>query len=74
MTSAGLENGKYIMEKITLTIAEAMNVSGLGRSTLYRLFDEGKISRKKCGNRTLILAKELEDYLNNLPANNGKAA
>jgi len=62
------------MEKITVTIAEAMNISGLGRSTLYRLFDEGKLTRRKCGQRTLILVAELTHYLNNLPIGNEEAA
>ena len=64
------------MDKITLTITEAMDVSGLGRSTLYRLFEGSppSLTRRKCGNRTLILAKELEEYLNNLPTSNNEAA
>jgi predicted DNA-binding transcriptional regulator AlpA len=42
-------------------------MSGLGRSTLYKLFNEGKLTPRKSGKRTLILVSELESYLKNLP-------
>ncbi|MBW3097728.1 helix-turn-helix transcriptional regulator [Pseudohoeflea coraliihabitans] len=55
------------MDKIALTLPEAIAVSGLGRSTLYKLFNEGKLTPRKCGKRTLILVEELEAYLRDLP-------
>ena len=54
--------------RITVTIREACELSGLGRSTIYNLFKSGDLTPRKCGKRTLILVKELEDYLSNLPS------
>ena len=54
------------MQKITVTISEACKLSGLGRSTIYKLFQSGDLTPRKCGSRTLILVKDLENYLNNL--------
>ena len=48
------------MEKIAVTIAEAAVISGLGRSSLYKIFNEGKLTPRKAGKRTLILVTDLE--------------
>ena len=56
------------MNKISVTIREACELSGLGRSSIYKLFNEGKLTPRKSGKRTLILVRELEAYLKNLPA------
>lgn len=42
-------------------------MTGLGRTTLYKLFDEGKLTPRKHGKRTLILVEELERYVRSLP-------
>nr|WP_316651405.1 helix-turn-helix domain-containing protein [uncultured Gellertiella sp.] len=55
------------MQKVAVTIPEATAMSGLGRTFLYKLFNEGKLTPRKAGKRTLILVSELEAYLNNLP-------
>jgi excisionase family DNA binding protein len=56
------------MQKIAVTLPEATELSGIGRSSLYKLFNEGKLKPRKSGKRTLILVSELEEYLNGLPA------
>jgi hypothetical protein len=55
------------MQKIAVTLPEATELSGIGRSSLYKLFNEGKLTPRKSGKRTLILVSELESYLKNLP-------
>jgi len=55
------------MDKIAVTLPEATALSGIGRSSLYKLFSEGKLAPRKSGKRTLILVAELEAYLNSLP-------
>ena len=55
------------MEKITATLREATELSGIGRSSLYKLFNEGKLTPRKAGKRTLLLVAELESYLRSLP-------
>ena len=54
-------------DKIAVTIPEACQLSGLGRSSLYGCFKAGKLTPRKHGKRTLILVRELEAYLESLP-------
>lgn len=55
------------MQRIAITVRDAVEVSGLGRTTLYEIFKTGKIKPKKQGKRTLIMLDELEAYLRSLP-------
>ena len=55
------------MTKIAVTIPQALEMSGIGRTTLYEVFKTGAIKPRKQGKRTLILVKDLENYLNSLP-------
>ena len=52
---------------LTVTILEAVRVSGLSRSELYRRLAEGKVRAVKSGARTLILMDSLRAYLASLP-------
>ena len=54
-------------EKLAFRIDEASSASGIGRTTLYAEMKEGRLRACKVGQRTLILRKELERYLENLP-------
>ena len=54
-------------EKYAMTIAEAAELSGLGRTTLYQLSAAGKLPFKKCGARTIVLADDLKRVLQALP-------
>lgn len=51
---------------LTVTIPRACQLTGLGRSTIYRLFDDGKLQRLKSGTRTLIKMDDLERYIESL--------
>ena len=55
------------MDKIAVTLPEATALSGIGRSSLYKLFNEGKLTPRKAGKRTLILVEELEAFVKSLP-------
>lgn len=55
------------MTKLSVTIPEAVAMTGIGRSSIYRLFAEGKITPRKAGKRTLILLEDLKRYVENLP-------
>jgi len=55
------------VNKIAVTLVEASAMSGIGRSSLYRLFSQGKLTPRKAGKRTLILVSELDEYLHSLP-------
>jgi hypothetical protein len=45
-----------------------VEISGLSRSALYKLFAAGKIIPRKNGKRTLVLVEDLERYIKSLPA------
>ncbi len=55
------------MNRIAVTIPEAVVMSGIGRTSFYELFKSGEIVPRKKGRRTLILVNELQAYLENLP-------
>jgi excisionase family DNA binding protein len=46
---------------------EACRAIGIGRTKLYEEINSGRISTRKLGKRTLILAKEIDRYLEALP-------
>lgn len=55
------------MEPIALQIPDAVKVSGLGRSSIYKAIQEGKLPTRKAGKRTLILADDLRKFIDALP-------
>ncbi len=55
------------MDKLAYTLAEAIEVSGFSRSTLYNFFKSGEIKPRKSGTKILIIASELKDFLERLP-------
>jgi len=51
---------------LTVTIPRACEITGLGRSSIYRLFETGQLERLKSGTRTLIKVADLENYIQSL--------
>ena len=51
-----LEVGGYI------TIKEALRLLPVGKSTMYRLVEDGEIEGMKVGVRVLVLRRSLEQY------------
>lgn len=49
-------------------VKDAVRDFGISRSRLYELLHAGRISAKKEGSRTLILADSLKEYVESLPA------
>lgn len=47
------------MEPMTYTIPEAGQMLGVGKSTIYKLVGEGRLSLLKIGTRSLIRAVDL---------------
>ena len=45
---------------LTVTVREAVRATGLGKTTLFKLLDEGTLRRVKVGKRTLIPFDELK--------------
>ena len=55
------------MDQLTYSIPDVSAKTGLGKTTVYKAISEGRLKARKLGNRTLILASELESFLASLP-------
>jgi excisionase family DNA binding protein len=53
---------------IAVSISDAVQLSGIGRSSIYSAISRGELPTKKAGRRTLILMDELRRWLTSLPA------
>lgn len=55
------------MPQLAVGIPEAAVMIGIGRTSLYCLFRDGKIVPRKSGKRTLVLVSDIERYVAELP-------
>jgi predicted DNA-binding transcriptional regulator AlpA len=55
------------MTPIAVNIPQAAAMIGIARSSLYRLFQDGQLTPRKSGKRTLVLVSDIERYVANLP-------
>jgi excisionase family DNA binding protein len=53
---------------LAYSIADAAKIVGVGRSKLYLELADGRLSARKVGKRTIILADDLRAWLAKLPA------
>lgn len=51
------------LEPITCTIEDAARISGIGRSRVFQLINDGKLQTTKIGNRRLIFVSSLRELL-----------
>jgi excisionase family DNA binding protein len=65
-----LNTGESVVmrEPIGLSIPQACESSGLGRTKLYAAIKSGELTARKAGRRTIILPDDLRRYLESLPA------
>ena len=47
---------------LTVSIADATALLGIGRSTAYRLIDSGDLQTRKCGRRTLVTMESIQAF------------
>lgn len=59
---------------LTMSIEETRAATGLGRTKLYQLINNGELKARKIGKRTVILKDDLEAFLKNLPSYNSQNA
>lgn len=48
---------------ISVTINKATGVTGLGRSTIYKLIKGGELTPIKVGRKTLLIYQDLEAFI-----------
>jgi excisionase family DNA binding protein len=54
-------------ELLALSVSEAGQLIGIGRTAVFNEIREGRLQAKKCGRRTLILRSDLDTWLARLP-------
>jgi excisionase family DNA binding protein len=54
-------------QKLSLSVEEAAEATGIGRSKLYEAMRDGLLQARKFGRRTIILRDDLERFLSALP-------
>ena len=55
------------MIKLSVTIPEAVEMTGISRTSIYKMFSENRLTARKNGKRTLILVEDLERVVKSLP-------
>jgi excisionase family DNA binding protein len=58
-SKAAVPRGIPFSQRLTCTIAEACEVTGLGRTKLYELIGDGQIRTTAIGRRRLVLVQSL---------------
>jgi excisionase family DNA binding protein len=53
--------------RAAFSIAEVLAQTGIGRDKLYKLINSGSLTARKIGRRTVILATDLQAFLEALP-------
>jgi Helix-turn-helix domain len=61
------------LQRQGLSVAEAVHVSGLGRTRLYEAMSSGALKARKYGKRRIILYDDLIQFLASLPTIGGTA-
>lgn len=56
-----------VIRRNAYTVAETIAATGIGRDNVYRAINDGRLRARKLGRRTLILASDLEAFLQELP-------
>ena len=54
-------------EPLAVSIAEAVRLSGIGRSSLYRAIKSGELAIRKRGRRSIVEMTALKRWLADLP-------
>lgn len=67
-----VQDGLRVAPKLAHTIKEVLDILGISRSTLYTLLGQGDLKAVKLGKRTLILNRDLLEWLDRLPPTSGR--
>ena len=61
-------------QRLSCTVNEACNASGLGRTKLYSLIKDGQIKTVHVGKRQLVLVRSLRAFIDPTSVQNEQAA
>lgn len=56
------------MSPVVYSISEVLELVGISRSKFYQVINSGQIKVRKIGNRSIILADDLDVWLKSLPS------
>ena len=59
---------------ISISVADAVRMCGLGRTSLYAAIAAGKLRTKKSGRRTLVETQALRQFIEALPESGSRNA
>jgi len=59
---------------LAISIAEAVRMSGLGRTSLYAAIAAGRLRTRKSGRRTLVETTALRQFIETLPESGSRNA
>lgn len=62
------------MAPLAYPVTDAMQVAGVGKTTIFEAIKNGDLRARKLGKKTLILAVDLNAWLESLPVRETKAA
>lgn len=60
-------SANFTVPTIAYTVRTAVAASGISRSRIYELINQGKLVARKDGRKTLIVASSLVAYIGTLP-------
>ena len=55
------------MDRLAYSVSDVLRLVGIGRTKFYALVGSGEIKVRKIGNRTIVLARDLDKWLESLP-------
>jgi excisionase family DNA binding protein len=61
------------MNILAYSIAEACEIAGIGRTSIYEAINSGELIARKNGRRTVILSDDLRRWLQSLPVTNSNS-
>ena len=62
-----MEKVQQEIRLLSYSITETVELTGLGRSTIYEEIRSNRLRARKVGRRTIVLAEDLANFLASLP-------
>jgi excisionase family DNA binding protein len=60
------------MDPVAYSVSDVLKLVGISRTKFYALVGTGEIKVRKIGNRTIVLARDLDAWLESLPTCRGE--